>query len=325
VTGDGTTGSLPKGISISPDGARLYVTNYGQRNHRNVSVFDAATLHRLSEIHVPGIVVESVVSPDGNTLYLSNFTRGSVQVVDLATGAVRLEIPTTGRNPKIVVLSPDGRRLFAANWSSRNVTEIDTSTGIVTRTLAAGTNPRGMAVARDGTLYVANFSDHSMEVYSGASMEHHVHVSRLCRVPRHLVLAPDDSMLYVSCMGQSTVVGVDPATLRIVHSVRVGSAPKAIDVCPGGRYLFTANYGGHGISLVDVSDWSARTLEIPGADHTSGVVCARSGLRAFVTGWYDYHVYAVEPEGVVPALVFSSERLRDVDRLREYHRQHPVE
>src|SRR5271163_3576296 len=88
------TGSMPKGVSLSPDGLHAYVTNFGQVDRKTIMVYDATTLTKTDQIDVPGMVVESVVSPDGATLYVSNFRRGSVQLIDLKTKSVTREIKT---------------------------------------------------------------------------------------------------------------------------------------------------------------------------------------------------------------------------------------
>ncbi len=325
VTQGVPTGSMPKGVAISPDGTRLYVANYGQLDRNNVTVFDAADLRRLATIDVPGIVVESVVSADGRTLYVSNFRRSSVQFIDLQDNRVVREVRTTGRNPKIVVLSPDGRRLFAANWSSQNVTEIDPATGQVVRTLHAGDNPRGMAITRAGTLYVANFNGHTIDVFAGANLDQHHRIDHVCRIPRHLVLSPDDATLYVSCLSMGQVIAMNLQTERVEHRVRVGSMPKAIDRSPDGRYLYSANYGGSSVSVVDTTDWTVRTLDVPLMDHASGIVSARSGVRFFVTGWYDDHLYAVGLASTGPTFSITPSQRATTLQRREFHRLNPAE
>src|SRR5579859_3249719 len=86
------TPSMPKGAILSPDASRFYVTNFGMANGHNVTVYDAATLKLVDTIDLPGIVVESVLSSDGKTLFASNFARGSVMVVDVATHKVKKEL-----------------------------------------------------------------------------------------------------------------------------------------------------------------------------------------------------------------------------------------
>ncbi|HEY2368177.1 MAG TPA: YncE family protein, partial [Polyangiaceae bacterium] len=110
------TGSMPKGVTLSPDGTRLFVTNFGQANGKNLSIYDSTTLAPIADVDVPGIVVESIFNADGSLLYASNFPRDSVQIIDTKTRRVTREIQV-GLHPKILVLSKDGKTLFAANWN----------------------------------------------------------------------------------------------------------------------------------------------------------------------------------------------------------------
>jgi YVTN family beta-propeller protein len=324
VVGGVRTGAMPKGVSIAPDGRTLYVTNFGNANRHNITMFDATTLARLGSIHVPGIVVESVPSPDGRTLYVSNFTRGTVQFVDLPSRRVTREV-RAGGYPKVLALSRDGTRLFVANWGTHDVTEIDTVRASVTRTLRAGRNPRGMVVTSTGRLYVANFNGHTIDVYEGANMETHRRLAPVCRIPRHLALSPDEARLYVSCFSHSKLLVIDTQTERPIREVPVGEWPKSIDVTSDGRFVATANYGGSSVSVVDTMDWSVATLDIPAMDHGSGIVAARSGLRFFVTGWYDGHLFAVAAQGSSPSWTISSAQRALTLRQREFHRRHPAE
>ena len=268
------TGSLPKGVTLSPDGRRLYVTNYGAADKDNVSVYDATTLALLEKLDVPGVVVESAMAPDGKTLYVSNFKRNSVQFIDLEAKKVTREVKA-GMHPKILVVSHDGRRLFAANWGNERVSVIDTKTGDVLRSLATEKNPRGMAITKDGRLYVANFNSKSIDIFEGAELETHRRLKDVCVYPRHVILAPDESKLYVSCLLANQVAVLDTKKEEFIQRVQVGRFPKAMDVTPDGRYVVTADYRGSSVSVVDTTDWSTRTLDIPSMDAASGIVVAR--------------------------------------------------
>jgi YVTN family beta-propeller protein len=317
------TGSLPKGVSISPDGRTLYVTSYGNVGVRSVGVYEAATLRRTGWIDVAGVAVESVAAPDGATLYVSDFRRDAVAFIDLARGRVRREV-RVGARPKVLALTRDGARLFAANWSGRSVSEVDTATGAVVRTLPAGECPRGMAVARDGTLYVANFHGDSIDVFAGPDRASRTRLEGVCRVPRHLALSPDDATLYVSCLGDDAVAVIDAATRAVTRRVPVGAAPKALDVSADGSLLATADYGGSTVTLVDTRDWTTRTVEVPTLDHASGIVADRRGARFFVTGWYDNHVYAIGAAGGEAFVATGLARARTRAR-RAFHAANPVE
>jgi YVTN family beta-propeller protein len=303
------TGSMPKGATLSHDGRTFYVTNFGQRDRKNVSIYDTHTLAILDELDLPGIICEAALSTDDRTLFLSNFSRSSVMFVDLATRQVTHEVKT-GQHPKILVASPDGKSVFAANWMSKSVTQIDVATAAVVRTLDVGKQPRGMAMSRAGTLYVANFYSDSIDVFSGEQLENN-HRIAVCKCPRHLALSPDDTTLYISCLNVSELHALDLATETVQHRVPVGTSPKSIAVSRDGTYVYSADYGtSRSVSVVDTRDWTARVFPIKGMDRGSGVAVTPDGKHALVTGWYDGHVYLVGFEGTGGHPEASKERMR---------------
>jgi YVTN family beta-propeller protein len=229
-----------------------------------------------------------------------------------------------GRQPKVLALTHDGATLFAANWGGRSVSEVDTATGRVVATHAAGHCPRGLAVGRDGTLYVANFHGDSLDVFAGPSRAERRRVENVCHVPRHLALSPDGARLYVSCLGDDALLVMDARTLAVERRVLVGDAPKAVDVSPDGRTIATADYGGSTVTLVDTADWTTRTVELPTMDHASGIAADPRGGRFFVTGWYDNHVYAVGADQGRRFVASARERER-VAAQRVFHARSPVE
>lgn len=289
------TGSMPKGVSASPDGERLYVTNFGQANGHNISVYDAS-LAPLGNIDLPGDVVESVLSADGAILYASNFTRDSVQLVDTKTRRVVREIPV-GLHPKILALSKDEKTLFAANWNGNSVSEIDLGRGVTRRTHPAGLHPRGMALSAAGLLYVANFDGATIDVFHGPDFGDSYTLA-VCPIPRHLVLSPDERTMYVSCYHDSQLWALDVRSERVTHMVSIGKLPKSVDVSRDGRYVYSADYGpSNSVSIVDTTDWTESTYTVPGMDRGSGIAVLPGGRRAAVTGWCDNHVYIVGIEG----------------------------
>jgi DNA-binding beta-propeller fold protein YncE len=313
------TPSMPKGAILSPDARRFYVTNFGMANGHNITVYDAASLALVDTINLPGIVVESVLSADGKTLFASNFQRNSVQVVDVATHHVRREL-SAGLHPKILALSADDKTLFAANWSGASVTMIDVASGKTVRTLPVGLHPRGMALTKSGVLYVANFDGASIDVFHGDGFEHSYRLA-VCRIPRHLALSPDEKTLFISCYHDSEVAALDVETEVVTHRVRVGANPKSIEVSKDGRYVFSADYGeeAHGVSVVDTRDWTARIFTVPGMDRGSGIAVTPDGEHALVTGWYDNHVYLVGFEGKGGHPAEAIKRIDGWVRHRHYH------
>src|SRR5688572_28901678 len=86
------TGSQPKGVSVSPDGTRVYVTIFGRPDRENVWVYDTRDMRRIGTVSFSGNAVESLSSPNGRTLYVTNFRRNRVEVIDTRTLEVTDEI-----------------------------------------------------------------------------------------------------------------------------------------------------------------------------------------------------------------------------------------
>ena len=100
--------------------------------------------------------------------------RGTVSVVDLATGKVEVELPV-GLHPNAVLSSPDGARVYVANGNSDHVSVIDVAARRVVDSIAVGlfgtdnnfvgSTPNALALDPTGTtLYVANGLDNAVAV-----------------------------------------------------------------------------------------------------------------------------------------------------------------
>jgi len=112
----------PGGLTLSPDGARLYVT--GASPTGRVYVLDLPSGDIVKSIPVGHTPLSPVVSPDGKTLYVCNQFSNSVSVIDLAAGkeAVVIRVP---REPVDAALTPDGRWLLVANLLPAGPANVD--------------------------------------------------------------------------------------------------------------------------------------------------------------------------------------------------------
>ncbi|WP_024301619.1 YncE family protein [Pseudogulbenkiania sp. MAI-1] len=148
------------GSAIDRQGRRLYVNNQASST---VTVVD-----------VPGWRAEKIItgfagprqgvklSPDDDTLYVTNFRNDLLSLVDTATLSLRGEI---GGFDKIraISVSADGKRLFAANSGSDTLAEVDTVSRRIVATVRVGRDPYGAALRPDGkALYAGNLKSNSL-------------------------------------------------------------------------------------------------------------------------------------------------------------------
>jgi len=289
------TYALPKAVLLSPDETVAYVTNFGRRDTKNISIYDADTLEEIGTIDFPGNCVEAVITRDGATLYTSNFRRDLVEVIDLATRTVVAEI-AVGSNPKTMALAADERTLYVSNWSSNDVSVVDLVDRVEVRRLSVGHHPRGIAVTAGGVLIVGNHADHTLSFFDTSSFEELRDEVTCGRFPRHVIVSPDQRFAYVSAQASAAVFQVDVATGEVLGKWPGGFSPKTIDITADGRYVFAAAYGAHEVVGIDTEDGTVREYPIHGIEKPCGLDVTGDGRRIYVTGWDDFGLYLLQRE-----------------------------
>ena len=159
-------GVEPNGVSVSPDGGRVYVAN---AISQNVSVINTASNTVIATIPV-GIEPTGVaVSPDGGRVYVVNSVSYNVSVINTATNTVIATIPV-GTEPVSVSITPDGGRAYVTNAASGNISVINTATNTVTATIPIGAITYGISVSPEGgRAYVANYGSDNVSVINTAT------------------------------------------------------------------------------------------------------------------------------------------------------------
>jgi DNA-binding beta-propeller fold protein YncE len=304
------TGIQPKSVNVSPDGSRVITCNFGRPDAHSVSFFDAYTLEAVGEASFAGNAVESVFRRDGSRLYVSNFRRHVVEVLDpsecyraspeapCALSPIQ-EIPV-GQNPKFMALSPDETLLYVANYTGRSVSVVDLTSGVELRRLRTERHPRGMVVRPDGTLLVAAFHGDVIHVFPPGASEESTRWES-CALPRHLLLSPDAATLYVTC-SMGTVGFYDAAGGERLGLAPVGRNPRSIAIGGDGRYVGAANFSSHDVSVVDTVARTHRTYEVEGAHGVVGLALHPGpGVRLYATSWDTNEVLMLTDEAAEAA------------------------
>ena len=144
LTPDGTEAYLPQTRSNVTNTALLFDTTVfpivnvldlvalGKGEARPLLVRKRITLDTADEpVNMPFAIA---LSPDGNTLYLSNAGSDDVSVINLANnrGLAHIQV---GANPRGIAITPDGAKLFVNNVLDGMLSVIDTTTHAVTDTI----------------------------------------------------------------------------------------------------------------------------------------------------------------------------------------------
>jgi YVTN family beta-propeller protein len=202
------------GIAYHPKKDLLYAANRGvNAEPSNIVVFDTKARKLVTRIPVDVNPYELAFSPDGNSLFVSNWASDTVSVIDTLQNRVTGVIDV-GANPNDMKLSNDGR-LFVACSNDNTIRVIDTKTRRQIETISTTITSRAPegstpdALALDQTrhlLYVANADNNNIGVID------------------------------ISNAKRSEVVGFIPS----------GWYPSALALSRDGRKLFIGNSKGQG-------------------------------------------------------------------------------
>jgi DNA-binding beta-propeller fold protein YncE len=175
------TVTTPRGLYVTPDGARMYVAGF---ENGEIQVFDLASLESEVIYRSGGAMRHLVGDPEHHRVYASDMARAHVLEIDTVTNEVT-ELAVVDRVPNTIDLSPDGRMLFVSNRGRNNsetyykpgpewgsVVVVDTATGAYLDALVGGNQTTGLDVSPDGTMLAfSDFLDNRVTVYTIPSYE----------------------------------------------------------------------------------------------------------------------------------------------------------
>lgn len=161
--------AFPAGLSVSPDGKRLYVA---ENLSNKLAVIDLATKRVISKVPVGDYPYDCLASNDGSRVYVSNWGSRSVSVIETSSLTEASSI-AVGDHPNDLELSRDGRTLFVANANSNTVSVVDTAKAKEIEAISTalhpkspiGSTPNAVALAADQrTLFVANADNNNIAI-----------------------------------------------------------------------------------------------------------------------------------------------------------------
>src|SRR5215469_5536829 len=262
--------NMPDGIAVTPNGRKVYVANcVGDkvsviRTDQQDDEDERATKYTVTTITDPSFseAVGVAVTPDGRTVYISNFAGNTVSVIDTATDKVTKVIQDPSFNfPWGAVVSPDGSKVYVVNngpnFDGNTVSVIDTATNTVTETITLpdGKGPNAVAVTPDGSqVYVNNDSDIGGVSVIATATNTVGSIPTVDGFTTGVAVTPDGRKVYAVNGHSDNVSVIATATNMVVGSpITVGKFPAADGVFIQPRFAGTpgkANCFGQSVSAL---------------------------------------------------------------------------
>lgn len=158
------TAAAPAGVAVSADGAMVATAD---RDADAISIFDAATGHRLHQVKTAGAHPFGVTFHDGR-IYTADVQGNSMSVIDPVAGRLVAQVPT-GNHPYAVAFA--GGRGFVTNQYASSVTVFDADALEVLDEVEVGDYPEGISALPDGSaVAVANWESDELTILEADSL-----------------------------------------------------------------------------------------------------------------------------------------------------------
>ena len=227
----------PHEIVLSPDGARLYVTDNGVMQIENAGEGG----NKVSIIDVPGRTKAGEIDlgqwrrPHGidlcadGTLLVTSESPDQLLVIDTAARAIRQEYPTGGETPHIVRCSRDAKFAFVSNARSGTVAKIDLASG-EPKLVETGARPEGSTLSKDGSkLYVAHRDADKIVIVDTAEWSVLGEIAT-GKSPVRCGLAQNEATLVYGLFGDSAIGFADIATRKETGQVALAGPAVSLEM-----------------------------------------------------------------------------------------------
>lgn len=190
IIGTITVSLAPAALTVTPDGAYVYVACYVDGNPGTGTVNVIRTSDNKVVAVIPGFsgpfAIE--ITPNGCFAYVTNFgsnnfapVGNTVSVISTKTNEITATIPV-GTQPAGLAITPDGKYVYISNYNTLyligapyfeyltpgigTINIIDTCTNkVICPTIVVGSSPANIAITPNGAFaYVTNYSSNNVSV-----------------------------------------------------------------------------------------------------------------------------------------------------------------
>ena len=259
---------IPHGVTASPDGARLYLSN---EVRETLDVVEMPAMTIAARVKLSGRPNNVAITKDGRKVYVGIAQApGALDVIDTVTLKNVKTVPTKGAIHNVYI-TPDGKWAVAGSIPEKTISIVDTATDTLARTipLSAGIRPMAFTTKADGStdrVFVQLSDFHgfvAVDFATGketARVEHppidgeHPHTDGLQGAPAHgLAVSPDGTRLWSTSKVFGYAYVHSLPDLKEVGRVFVGQHPEWVTFTPDGKYLYVAAAGDNTVFVIDAA------------------------------------------------------------------------
>tara|TARA_R110002072_G_scaffold243682_1_gene402763 strand:- start:96713 stop:100681 length:3969 start_codon:yes stop_codon:yes gene_type:complete len=216
--------------SVNGSGTLLYSWNFGDGSPATAFSANTSASHSYNN---PGHYSAQVTVTNGT----STASSAIVQTVHQPTTAISPSHSST------IVIAPQTGYICCVNADNDTVTAIDPASQQVVFEVPAGDRPRTLAVAPDGTLWVAAQGDATVRVLHGMTGALLATLPLPTgSAPYGVAISPDGSAAYVTLRATGELVKFDASTRQWLATLAIGEEPKGIAITSDSQRILVTRF-----------------------------------------------------------------------------------
>jgi YVTN family beta-propeller protein len=211
-----------------------------------------------SNLHLAHVVL----TPDSKYAVAVAQEKGEIYKVDANNYQIVSTIPTRqNAEPHGLRMTSDGRNVYIAMMGDKSIGQLNLETASLTYIPLSG-KPVQTGVSADGKYALATvFDTRSVAVYNIPQKQlNYIDLPKEAKGPLQLYPTPDAKYAFVADQGNyfgqpdgDKVYKVDLQQLKVVETIKVGTAPHGVVVSPDGKTVYVTNLVSNDVSIVDTA------------------------------------------------------------------------
>lgn len=250
---------------------------------------------QATAVATPTITASAAITTyiTGDLAYVTLSSSNLVAVVDTANEVVihNIDVGASGCDyPWRAAISPDGGDVYVSCYYSGNVVVINTTTQTVSRVISPIPSADGITFSRNGQ-YAFIGSRYTNQIVVIDTTTFFQLVIPTAGYTRSLASHPFLNLVYVTSSPGEILI-LDASTFNVIGSIAVVGEPWDVVVSPDGQWLYTGDYWGQGLSVVDLGTNSLYTT-VTGLGNLTGLDLSPDGSTLYA-GVYSYSVLVID-------------------------------
>lgn len=261
--------------SVGPAGSASIGAHSGAvSNFAQVTVMDSNIV-----AHLPLPNGASGLAVSGNIAYLTLPPGNTLARLDLATNTVTDTIPV-GPLPAHVTFNAAATKAYVPHQSGGSVGIIDVATNTLTSNIAVNGSPLPVAISADGgTLFTTTDVNRLYKINLTTAIV--VDSIDLPATSHHLLMHPNDTLLYVATRDGGSVLEVDWRSMAIVRTFTLGGQPQGMAISLDRQELYVADEAQSVLRIVTLATGATAT-PVALAGGGEGLALSADGTKLYV-------------------------------------------